>query len=113
MRPWSFSWSWLNERPFSSVAGNTLIGMDTSPKEMAPFHMVLGMARTFRVGPQIVAAAPAATSTFPRTMRPMPKRAPKGPAFTTEFPRELPATRDGEVWWAEIDGREIRLSNLE
>ena len=44
MRPWSSSWSWLNERLFSSVAGKTLMGMDTSPKEIAPFHMVLGMA---------------------------------------------------------------------
>jgi hypothetical protein len=37
----------LKDRPFSSVEGNTLIGIDTSPKEMAPFHMVLGMALPF------------------------------------------------------------------
>src|SRR5256885_14272235 len=43
----------------------------------------------------------------------MPRRKPAtGPAFTVEFPRALPAEHDGEVWWAEIDGREIRLSNL-
>ena len=42
----------------------------------------------------------------------MPRRKPTGPAFTVEFPRELPAVQDGDVWWAELDGREIRLSNL-
>jgi bifunctional non-homologous end joining protein LigD len=36
----------------------------------------------------------------------------RGPAFTVEFPRPLEARRDGDVWWFEIDGRELRLSNL-
>ncbi|MGH2663348.1 MAG: non-homologous end-joining DNA ligase [Actinomycetota bacterium] len=35
-----------------------------------------------------------------------------GPAFTVEAPRPLPATRDGEHWWMEVDGRRLRLSNL-
>ncbi len=35
-----------------------------------------------------------------------------GPAFTVEFPRALDARRDGDAWWFEIDGRELRLSNL-
>ena len=35
-----------------------------------------------------------------------------GPAFTVEFPRPLEARRDGAVWWFEVDGRELRLSNL-
>src|SRR2546423_695355 len=43
MRPWSSSCSWLNRRVFSSVAGYILTGIVTSPKEMAPFHIVLGM----------------------------------------------------------------------
>src|SRR5205085_12663810 len=43
----------------------------------------------------------------------MPRRRPAGPAFTVDFPRPLPAEHDGEVWWAQIDGREVRLSNLE
>src|SRR5437588_3314715 len=68
MRPWSSSWSWLKDRPFSSVAGNTLIGIDTSPNEMAPFHMVLGMISTSAAGPQIVLVARLATRTFPSSM---------------------------------------------
>jgi bifunctional non-homologous end joining protein LigD len=35
-----------------------------------------------------------------------------GPAFTVEFPRPLETRRDGEAWWTEVDGRELRLSNL-
>ena len=35
-----------------------------------------------------------------------------GPAFTVEFPRPLEARRDGDAWWFEVDGRELRLSNL-
>ena len=35
-----------------------------------------------------------------------------GPAFTVEFPTPLEARRDGDAWWAEVDGRELRLSNL-
>ncbi|HJR97838.1 MAG TPA: non-homologous end-joining DNA ligase [Actinomycetota bacterium] len=33
-------------------------------------------------------------------------------AFTVEMPVALEATRDGDAWWAGIDGRELRLSNL-
>jgi bifunctional non-homologous end joining protein LigD len=43
----------------------------------------------------------------------MPRRKAAGPAFTVELPRELPAERDGDVWWATIEGREVRLSNLD
>ncbi len=32
--------------------------------------------------------------------------------FTVEMPTALEATRDGDAWWTEIDGRELRLSNL-
>ncbi len=32
--------------------------------------------------------------------------------FTVEMPRALEATRDGDAWWLETDGRELRLSNL-
>src|SRR5918999_1940219 len=41
-----------------------------------------------------------------RTRRP-------GPAFTVEFPKPLEAEFDGEVWWTRLDGREVRLSNLD
>lgn len=43
----------------------------------------------------------------------MPRKRGSGPAFTVEFPKPLPAQRDGEHWWMESDGRELRLSNLE
>src|SRR5919198_3023972 len=43
MRPPSLSCSWLKRRVFSSVAGKTLIGIETRPNEMAPLHMVLGI----------------------------------------------------------------------
>ncbi len=33
-------------------------------------------------------------------------------AFTVEMPVTLEASRDGDAWWTEIDGRELRLSNL-
>jgi len=42
-----------------------------------------------------------------------PKKRASGASFTVEFPRPLPAERRGEAWWAEIDGRELRLSNLD
>ncbi|MBI2238171.1 MAG: hypothetical protein HYU54_06565, partial [Actinobacteria bacterium] len=41
------------------------------------------------------------------------KRKGTGPAFTVDFPKPLPAERDGEAWWATVDGRDLRLSNLE
>src|SRR3989454_6960527 len=34
-------------------------------------------------------------------------------AFSVEFPHALDARRDGDAWWFEIDGRELRLSNLD
>jgi bifunctional non-homologous end joining protein LigD len=33
-------------------------------------------------------------------------------AFTVAFPRPLEARRDGDAWWFEVNGRELRLSNL-
>jgi bifunctional non-homologous end joining protein LigD len=33
-------------------------------------------------------------------------------AFTVEFPEALDARKDGDAWWVEVDGRELRLSNL-
>ena len=41
-----------------------------------------------------------------------PAKRGSGPAFTVEFPHALDARRDGDAWWFEIDGRELRLSNL-
>ncbi len=43
---------------------------------------------------------------------PARKRSTTGPAFTVEFPRTLDARKDGDAWWFEVDGRELRLSNL-
>jgi bifunctional non-homologous end joining protein LigD len=43
----------------------------------------------------------------------MPRRRTGGPAFTVEFPQALPAERDGDAWWITVDGREVRLSNLD
>ncbi len=45
----------------------------------------------------------------------MPTRKHKpGPAFTVEFPKALPAKKgDGDAWWMGVDGRELRLSNLD
>jgi bifunctional non-homologous end joining protein LigD len=37
----------------------------------------------------------------------------QGATFTVDFPRPLPAEPDGEAWWVAIDGRELRLSNLD
>src|SRR6266700_7849736 len=48
MRPWSLSWSWLNLRLFSSVAGYSPTGTVTRPKVMAPFHIVLGISQHLR-----------------------------------------------------------------
>jgi bifunctional non-homologous end joining protein LigD len=41
------------------------------------------------------------------------KRRASGPAFTVRFPHALPAEQRGEAWWMEVDGRELRLSNLD
>ena len=43
----------------------------------------------------------------------MPSKKRAGPAFTVDFPNELRATSHGEHWWVEVDGRELRLSNLD
>ena len=36
-----------------------------------------------------------------------------GPAFTVPLPTPLPAEREGQHWWVHVDGRDLRLSNLE
>ena len=47
-------------------------------------------------------------------MPPKRKRARTSPtAFTVEFPQALDARKDGDAWWLEVDGRELRLSNLD
>jgi len=43
----------------------------------------------------------------------MPPRRRRGAAFTVDLPRPLEARRDGDAWWTEVDGRELRLSNLD
>ena len=43
----------------------------------------------------------------------MPARKSSGPAFTVDLPHPAPASRHGEHWWMEVDGREVRLSNLD
>lgn len=44
---------------------------------------------------------------------PAKKKAGGGEAFSVMFPKPLPAERDGEHWWVELDGRKLRLSNLD
>jgi bifunctional non-homologous end joining protein LigD len=41
------------------------------------------------------------------------KPGPSGKVFTVDFPKPLPAERDGEHWWMEVDERRLRLSNLD
>jgi bifunctional non-homologous end joining protein LigD len=43
----------------------------------------------------------------------MPSKRRRGPAFTVEMPKPLPAERQGEHWWMDLDGRRLRLSNLD
>jgi bifunctional non-homologous end joining protein LigD len=43
----------------------------------------------------------------------MPRKRSRGPAFTVDVPEPLPAERDGEHWWMEVDGHRLRLSNLD
>lgn len=43
----------------------------------------------------------------------MPRKRAGGPAFTVDFPKPLPAEKSGEHWWMEVDGRELRLTNLD
>jgi bifunctional non-homologous end joining protein LigD len=51
--------------------------------------------------------------TTPGYHPPMPSRSRRGPAFTVDLPLSLEARRDGEAWWFEVGGRELRLSNLD
>jgi bifunctional non-homologous end joining protein LigD len=41
------------------------------------------------------------------------KKVTSGRAITVEFPKQLEAEKRGDAWWAEVDGRELRLSNLD
>ncbi|HEX9122898.1 MAG TPA: non-homologous end-joining DNA ligase [Actinomycetota bacterium] len=42
------------------------------------------------------------------------KKRAQRPAFTVAFPNSLLAEKgDGDAWWLEVDGRELRLSNLD
>lgn len=41
------------------------------------------------------------------------KRRGSGRPFTVELPSPLEARRDGDAWWVDVDGREVRLSNLD
>ena len=41
------------------------------------------------------------------------KKASGGRAFTVEFPTPLPVEKRGDAWWMDVDGRELRLSNLD
>ena len=43
----------------------------------------------------------------------MPRKRGRGPAFTIDVPEPLPAERDGEHWWMEVDRRRLRLTNLD
>jgi bifunctional non-homologous end joining protein LigD len=43
----------------------------------------------------------------------MPAKRRRGAAFTVETPEPLPAERDGDHWWMEVDGHRLRLSNLD
>ena len=43
----------------------------------------------------------------------VPSKKRGGSPFTIEFPDPLPASRRGDAWWIEADGRELRLSNLD
>src|SRR4051812_33657010 len=44
---------------------------------------------------------------------PRSQRRTAGRAFTLDLPMALPAERRGDAWWATVDGRELRLSNLD
>src|SRR5918999_4428771 len=47
-----------------------------------------------------------------RAMPPRRRARSTGRAFTLELPRPLDARQDGDAWWIDVDGRELRLSNL-
>src|SRR5919198_1093951 len=120
MRPPSGAWSWWNRRLFSSVAPYTRMGMVTSPKEIAPFQIVLMR------GPPLPGAAMGKRRIGRRRFlarRPLYagqqsncKEA--GQVATARrrpppFPRPLPARRAGDAWLLEADGRRLRVSNLD
>jgi bifunctional non-homologous end joining protein LigD len=44
---------------------------------------------------------------------PTKRKGSSGRAFTVELPRPLQAERRGDAWWTEVEGRELRLSNLD
>ena len=44
---------------------------------------------------------------------PARKRRSSGTAFTVELPRTIEVRKDGDAWWTEVGGRELRLSNLD
>src|ERR687892_555004 len=91
---------------------------------MAPFHMALGgIGGSFESGgalrPGRMHFSPPAGHDRRRgggyagvvpTRR---KKVTSGRSFTVEFPKQLEAEKRGDAWWAEVDGRELRLSNLD
>src|SRR6476619_6430644 len=112
MRAMSSSWSWLNLSDFSSVAGNTLTGIVTRPKEMAPFHIDRGgIVRTSqgRSEPaeqgRCILTQPGETTSawalrparcgYHRRM-PSRKKGSGGRALTADLPMQLPAERRGD-----------------
>jgi DNA ligase D-like protein (predicted ligase)/DNA ligase D-like protein (predicted polymerase)/DNA ligase D-like protein (predicted 3'-phosphoesterase) len=44
---------------------------------------------------------------------PARRKTSRGDAFTVELPTPLGAERRGDAWWLEVEGRELRLSNLD
>jgi bifunctional non-homologous end joining protein LigD len=45
-------------------------------------------------------------------MPPRRRATSKGPPFALELPKVLEARKEGDAWWVEVDGRDLRLSNL-
>ena len=41
-----------------------------------------------------------------------PRKKAAGPPFTLELPKQLEARKDGDAWWVEVNGHNLRLSNL-
>src|SRR5436190_13217028 len=60
-----------------------------------------------------VRAGAAWRSRYDRSVAPRRGASSGGPAFTVKFPKALPARREGEYWWLDQDGHELRLSNLD
>src|SRR4051794_34033310 len=97
---------------------------------MAPFHIARGMVwspfvrqdgphaagTVSLVGPRDTPEARTGLATATTRMPVMPtrKRGAGGPAVTVAFPKELPVRKgQGDAWWLELPGRELRLSNLD